>query len=90
MTEIKRCNRCILPDTIPGISFDEAGNCNYCVSYERNFANWKDIAIRKKEEFETLLDKAKKLNRPYDCLVPLSGGKDTAHLLFIYVPKSTI
>ena len=30
---MKRCTRCILPETFPGIRFDEKGVCNYCTSY---------------------------------------------------------
>lgn len=31
---MRRCNRCILPETFPGIEFDEYGVCNYCRTYE--------------------------------------------------------
>ncbi len=30
----KRCTRCILPETFPGIEFNDQGVCNYCESYE--------------------------------------------------------
>lgn len=80
---LHRCSRCILPNTLQGIHYDEEGVCNYCRSFERDFANWEQIAERKKSEFEALLEHARKLNRPYDCMVPLSGGKDSTFALYL-------
>ena len=31
---MKRCKKCVLPETFPGIEFDENGECNYCIKYE--------------------------------------------------------
>lgn len=81
--DIVRCNRCLLPSSIEGISFDNEGICNHCRNYERNFADWDQISERKSKEFRDLLDKAKSLKRPYDCLVPLSGGKDSTYALYL-------
>jgi hypothetical protein len=79
----RRCSKCVLPDTLASIKFDHDGVCNYCRSYERDFSNWDSISQRKKEEFESLLAAAKQLKRPYDCLVPLSGGKDSTYVLYL-------
>ncbi|MGL5335798.1 MAG: glucosamine 6-phosphate synthetase, partial [Enterovibrio sp.] len=32
--DIKRCTRCVLPQTMPFIHFDEQGVCNYCKNYQ--------------------------------------------------------
>lgn len=82
-SEVIRCTRCILPNTLSGIEFDEEGVCSYCRKYEKDFSNWDSIKGRKKKEFEDLLSAAKKLKRPYDCLVPLSGGKDSTYVLYL-------
>lgn len=66
-----------------GITFDTDGVCNHCRSYERDFAQWDVIKDRKAIEFQELLARAKSLNRPYDCLVPLSGGKDSTYVLYL-------
>lgn len=79
MEEIKRCNRCILPASLAGITFDESGICNHCRKYEADFKDWEHIKERRKDEFEEILEKTKKLKRPYDVLVPLSGGKDSTY-----------
>lgn len=81
--EIIRCKRCLLPSSINGITFDTDGVCNHCRSYERDFAQWDVIKDRKAIEFQELLARAKSLNRPYDCLVPLSGGKDSTYVLYL-------
>lgn len=81
--EIKRCTRCILPDTLSSVTFDEKGLCNHCRNYERDFLEWDRISDRKEKEFRAILKKAVSLNRPYDCLVPLSGGKDSTYALYL-------
>ena len=80
---MKRCSRCVLPDTVPGISFNENGVCNFCIHYENSFRDWEDIKDKKKKEFEKLIDSAKKLKRGYDCIIPLSGGKDSTFVLYL-------
>ncbi len=83
MSEVVRCTRCILPGTLLGLTFDEEGVCNHCRKYEQNFKDWDAIASRKEKEFELILNRAKRLKRPYDCLVPLSGGKDSTYALYL-------
>ena len=43
---LKRCSKCILPETFPGIKFDEEGVCNYCKNYKkqrlRGIRHWKN------------------------------------------------
>lgn len=82
-SEIKRCARCILPSSLSTITFDKEGVCNHCRKYEQDFREWDLIRDRKESEFISILDKAKSLNRPYDCLVPLSGGKDSTYALYL-------
>lgn len=83
MENIKRCTRCLLPSTMSEITFDTEGVCNYCLKYEKDFQDWDSIKERKEKEFSEILSKAKKLRRPYDCLVPLSGGKDSTYVLYL-------
>ncbi|MBE0674769.1 MAG: hypothetical protein IH591_08920 [Bacteroidales bacterium] len=82
-TRVKRCTRCILPSTLSTITFDEDGVCNHCRKYEKDFRQWDQISTRKEKEFGSILEKAKSLGRPYDCLVPLSGGKDSTFALYL-------
>ncbi|MBN2001660.1 hypothetical protein JW935_29230 [candidate division KSB1 bacterium] len=83
MENYTRCSRCILPNSLKSITLDENGVCNYCLQYEKDFSIWNEIAPRKLVEFERIIHSAKKLKRPYDCLIPLSGGKDSTFVLYL-------
>ncbi len=76
--EIRRCTKCILPETMPFINFDEHGVCNYCRHYKiRN-------KPRPVEEIFELVEgyRRKKGN---DCIVPFSGGRDSCYGLHLIV-----
>ena len=76
--ELKRCAKCILPETMPFISFDSAGECNYCKSYKtRN-------KPKPKEELFSLIEGYRRDNGS-ECLVPFSGGRDSCWALHIIV-----
>lgn len=72
---MKYCKRCVMPDTRPGIVFDEEGVCSACRSYEsRASVDWAERKI----EFESLCDKYRGMNGDgYDCAIAVSGGKDS-------------
>lgn len=75
---LKRCTRCILPETMPFISFDGSGVCNYCNNYKlRN-------KPRPKEELFELV-KPYRRNIGLDCIVPFSGGRDSCYGLHLIV-----
>ena len=73
---MKYCTKCVMPDTRPGITFNEQGVCSACQSYEhRKTVDWK----ARWQEFEQLCDKYRGMNGPngYDCMIAVSGGKDS-------------
>lgn len=84
MNDVKRCVRCILPDTYPGIEFDGNGICSYCRQAARS------PGIRDAEKTKADLDKIilshKKRNSKYDAIVGLSGGKDSTYVAY-YLKK---
>ena len=68
------CKRCVLPNTRPNLYFLKSGICTACDSHEkRKKINWK----KKEIEFRKIIKNIKKKNLPYDCLIPVSGGKDS-------------
>ena len=84
MNEIIRCTRCILPSSFPGIHFNDEGVCNVCEEYDQQWGSWSEknwSSNRKK--LDRILKHVRKLNRPYDCLVPFSGGKDSTYVLYL-------
>lgn len=75
-----------MPETTEGIEFDENGICTACTSSEQKMhINWKE----RRDILESLLEKAKKdakkNDSPYDCIVPISGGKDSTYQLHVLV-----
>lgn len=74
---LKRCTKCLLPETFPYIQFDEQGECNYCKNY-------------KKKNQPKSINELKKLTEPYrkkdgspDVLIPFSGGRDSTYVLHL-------
>jgi len=77
---MKICKRCIYNDTIPGISFDNDGICNYCHihdEFEKSYPISEEI-------MDKLVKRIKKKgkNKKYDCVVGISGGCDSSYLLY--------
>ena len=72
---IKYCKKCVMPNTRPGIKFNEEGVCSACTSLE----NRKNIDWDKRyKELEALCDKYRGMNgKGYDCAIAVSGGKDS-------------
>jgi N-acetyl sugar amidotransferase len=74
---IKYCLRCVMPSTKPDLHIDAEGVCAACRNIERR--KQVDWAQRKRE----LLAVVERFRRPsgdnYDCIVPVSGGKDSTY-----------
>ena len=76
------CTQCITASTRPAISFNINGICSACDNSEKKInVNWK----KRKLEFQKVLKKHKKLNinNDYDCIVPVSGGKDSVYQTYL-------
>lgn len=78
-----RCSRCIIPSSLPGAQLDEHGVCQPCRAYEAAFGNWETVREQRRTEFEELLRQVRRKARPYDCVIPLSGGKDSTYALYV-------
>lgn len=73
---LKYCVRCVMPHTKPDLHIDEEGVCNACRSYERRKeVDWG----QRKSELLTLLEKYRRNDSNWDCIVPVSGGKDSTY-----------
>jgi len=69
-----------MPDTRPGSIFDEKGVCQACRNYERRQTiDWN----KRFEELRTLCKKYKRTDGYYDCVIPVSGGKDSHFLVYV-------
>lgn len=78
---MKRCIKCILPSTYPGIRFDNEGVCNYCSYFDASKKMRDSLKESLKKQFYKLIEESKKKSSEYDCIVCYSGGKDSTFLL---------
>lgn len=73
-----RCTRCLLPRNYPRTTFDENGVCEYCLAF----------TPRQLLGEQVLVDTIRRYKRPdakYDCVVGLSGGRDSTYTLYYLV-----
>jgi tRNA(Ile)-lysidine synthase TilS/MesJ len=82
---MKRCKTCVLPQTFPGVNFDDEGVCNYCRDF-RGIENQEKKKIKYKKKFEDLIDRVKGYNA-HDVLMSYSGGKDSSFVLSLLKEK---
>lgn len=75
--KLKRCSKCILPETFPFIGFDQYGVCNYCNHHQpiQRMGSLQDL--------KKLIEVNRSKIGGYDCLVPFSGGRDSTYTLHI-------
>jgi len=73
-----------MPDTRPGSIFDDQGICQACRNYEKSkTVDWKE----RQKELAKLCDKYRRRDGYYDCVIPVSGGKDSHYLVYIMKEK---
>ena len=71
------CKLCVMPDTKPDLHLDEQGVCNACRSYEnRTEVDWD---ARHTELLQLLEKYRRREGGNWDCIVPVSGGKDSTY-----------
>ena len=72
---MKFCKKCLYPSTKPQLQFDERGICSACNNYKlKDEVDWG----KKKEDLLLILEKYRSKNdNNYDCIIPVSGGKDS-------------
>lgn len=71
------CKKCVMPSTKPDLHLDGEGVCNACRNYEsREEIDW----AARKGELMSILDKYRnKDGSNWDCIIPVSGGKDSTY-----------
>lgn len=76
---MRYCKRCCYPENAkPNIIFDEQGICSGCRYIERKVeTDWEKREKMLRALLEEYKQKAKDSGNPYDCLIPVSGGKDS-------------
>ena len=79
----KVCTRCVMDDTVKGITFDDKGVCTFCHIHDEIDAKYPE-GEKSKEELDNIIAKIKKDGRgkKYDCIVGVSGGRDSSYTLY--------
>lgn len=77
---LRRCSRCLLPETMPYIAYDADGVCNYC----HNHQPWEKHAPAVLEE---RLARVRSRDGSPDCIVAFSGGRDSSYGLHLLKTK---
>lgn len=82
MTEILKCTKCIVPETVDTIQFDGAGVCGVCrqIEYKEEHIDWTDRRL----QLDELIGQYRGSGL-YDCVLPFSGGKDSTFQLWYVV-----
>ena len=78
--EVFNCVECGLPSNYPTASFDEAGRCHLCQSFD-SYQEKVSKYFKTKADLQAIFDNLPASEREYDCLMLLSGGKDSTYAL---------
>ena len=71
---MRYCTRCVTPSTRPNITFDAAGVCNACAAHAlKPTIDWE----ARRRAFNDVVAHARSRSKGYDCVIPVSGGKDS-------------
>lgn len=81
MNPIKICQKCILPETFPGIFFDENGICNHCIREKETLEKRGEKTAAFQDRLDKVISKIKGNAPVYDAIVAYSGGKDSSYTL---------
>ncbi|RLB39693.1 MAG: hypothetical protein DRH12_11205, partial [Deltaproteobacteria bacterium] len=80
---LKICSRCILPETFPGIRFDDSGVCNHCHREEKALQKSSEKKASYRNRLDNLINDIKGKPPVYDAVMAYSGGKDSSYTLKI-------
>jgi hypothetical protein len=81
------CSRCLLTNKIPGVLIKKDGLCSVCDEHDRKWGNFHKTEKERLAVLDKILESARKKNRLYDVLVPISGGKDSIYTLYLLRKK---
>lgn len=78
----KECKRCLLNEDIPGVQIQTNGECSVCHNHDETWGDWDNRKNHQLENLNRIFADCKKKKRPYDVLIPFSGGKDSSYVLY--------
>lgn len=69
-----RCTRCLMPSSYPDITFNEDGICNHCLEFKKPEPKGEEVLLQKIHS---------RYGEQFDCLVGISGGKDSCYVAYL-------
>ena len=80
----QQCTRCIVDTTVPGTTFDTQGQCSYCKLHDAMCEEYPNDE-RGKAMIEKFAEKIRRSgkNNKYDCVMGISGGRDSTYSLYL-------
>lgn len=87
MIDLKRCTKCLTPETHESVTFDNDGVCSVCrqIEFKDDKIDWE----KRKGDFAELIESYRG-KYDYDCIVPFSGGKDSTWTLYYLMKEFKI
>ena len=78
MNEMIYCKKCVYPQVSVNLTIDQDGICSACKTKEKFYALTEDHWKERKIRFDQIIKEQNKYNKSnYDCIIPVSGGKDS-------------
>lgn len=79
------CSRCVMDTSDIDIEFDHEGVCNHCRTFDQNLPHMVFPGAEGEKKLSALVAemKEKGKNKPYDCLIGLSGGVDSSYVAYL-------
>ena len=74
MEDSKRCSRCVLPVSTPGLEFDNDNVCSDCRTYQK-------IVLKGEDALLAAIGEHTNKGQEYDCIVNISGGRDSSYTI---------
>ncbi|WP_374035586.1 N-acetyl sugar amidotransferase [Bdellovibrio bacteriovorus] len=85
----KICTKCIMDTSDPNITFNDAGECDYCQNFESNIKPSWHTDARGEAELMKFAERIKRDSKghDFDCIIGLSGGLDSSYAAYIAKEK---
>jgi N-acetyl sugar amidotransferase len=85
----RQCTRCISDITCPGITFDNNGICNFCLLHDKWNKLYPNDDKEGRQRLSKIIAQIKKdgTGKKHDCVIGISGGRDSTYLLYLAVKK---
>lgn len=84
MLNYQQCTRCIIDTTVPGVTFNAKGECNFCELHDKMEKEFplNDKGKAKLNNYIATIKKAGK-GKKYNCVLGISGGRDSMYTLYL-------